>query len=115
MKRYENLDEAMCRELEMLDKKYGGEAKEMSPQDIEQADVLYHALKSAATYYAMKDADEWDDEESGTRGRSYARKRDSMGRYTSGRYMNGYSGRYDDGYSGHYPPMMPYGREDWRY
>lgn len=113
MKRYENLEEAMCRELEKLDKKYGGEIKEMSPQDIEHADILYHALKSASTYYAMKEADEWqEDEESGARGRSYARKRDSMGRYASGRYM---PGRYDDGYSGHYPPMMPYGREDWRY
>ena len=47
----------MCRELEMLDKKYGGETKEMSPQDVERADILYHALKSAATYHAMKDAD----------------------------------------------------------
>lgn len=108
MKRYENLEEAMCRELEMLNKKYGnGETKEMSPQDVERADILYHALKSAATYHAMKDADEWEEEESGARGRSYARKRDRMGRYISGNYM--------DGYSGHYPPMMPYGREDWRY
>lgn len=116
MKHYENLEQAMCRELEMLDKKYGSDAKEMSPQDIEHADVLYHALKSAATYHAMKDAEDWDEEEeSGARGRSYARRRDSMGRYSGGRYMSGYSGRYDDGYSGHYPPMMPYGRDDWRY
>ena len=114
MKHYENLEEAMCRELEMLDKKYGGETKEMSPQDVERADILYHALKSAATYHAMKDAEEWEEEESGARGRSYARngdgrsyarRRDSMGRYTS-RDM-GYSGRYDDGYSGHYPEWMP--------
>lgn len=112
MKHYENLEEAMCRELEMLDKKYGGETKEMSPQDVERADILYHALKSAATYHAMKDADEWEEEESGERGRSYARDgrsyrrgRDSTGRYTS-RDM-GYSGRYDDGYSGHYPEWMP--------
>jgi len=103
MKHYENLEEAMCRELEMLDKKYGGETKEMSPQDVERADILYHALKSAATYHAMKDADEWEEEESGARGRSYARnsdsyarRRDSMGRYFS---------RDMDGYSGHYPPM----------
>lgn len=107
MKHYENLEKAMCRELEMLDKKYGGETKEMNPQDVERADVLYHALKSAATYHAMKDADEWDEEESGARmrdGRSYARRgRDSMGRYTSreGRMS------YDDGYSGHYPDWMP--------
>ncbi len=120
MKHYENLEEAMCRELEMLDKKYGGETKEMSPQDVERADILYHALKSAATYHAMKDAEEWeeDDMEGSSEGRmsrggrsyardgrSYRRGRDSMGRYTS-RDM-GYSGRYDDGYSGHYPEWMP--------
>lgn len=120
MKHYENLEEAMCRELEMLDKKYGGETKEMSPQDVERADILYHALKSAATYHAMKDAEEWEEDDMegsgegrmsrGGRsyardGRSYRRGRDSMGRYTS-RDM-GYSGRYDDGYSGHYPEWMP--------
>lgn len=119
MKHYENLEEAMCRELEMLDKKYGGETKEMSPQDVERADILYHALKSAATYHAMKDAEEdWEEEESGARGRSYsrdgrsyARRRDSMGRYASG--------RYDDGYSGHWPmyPRYPmsYGPDDRMY
>lgn len=112
MKRYENLQDALCHELEILDKKYGSDGAEMSAADVEKADKLYHALKSAETYHAMID-DEWEEEEgSGARGsygrgRSYARRRDSMGRYMSG--------RYDDGYSGHYPPMMPYGREDWRY
>ena len=108
MKRYENLEEAMCRELEMLNKKYGGDAKEMSPQDVEKIDILYHALKSAATYHAMKDAEEdWDEEESGARrlngGRSYARRRDSMGRYSRDMYGDSYD------YSGHYPmyPMYP--------
>lgn len=108
MKRYENLEEAMCRELEMLNKKYGGDTKEMSPQDVEKIDILYHALKSSATYHAMKDAEEdWDEEESGARrmnsGRSYARKRDSMGRYSRDMYGDSYD------YSGHYPmyPMYP--------
>ncbi len=120
MKHYENLEQAMCRELEMLDKKYGSEQGEMSAQDVEKADILYHALKSAATYHAMKDAEEWEEDDMegsgegrmsrGGRsyardGRSYRRGRDSMGRYTS-RDM-GYSGRYDDGYSGHYPEWMP--------
>lgn len=112
MKHHENLEQAMCRELEMLDKKYASEQGEMSTADVEKADILYHALKSAATYYAMKDAEEWDDDDmsrggrdfSGRRGmdRSYRRGRDSMGRYTS---MD-----MDPGYSGHYPewgPMYP--------
>ena len=104
MKHYENLEEAMCRELEMLDKKYSNDQGEMSAQDVEKADILYHALKSAATYHAMKYAEGWEEKEAS--GRSYARRgRDSMGRYTS-RDM-GYSGRYEDGYSGHYPEWMP--------
>lgn len=103
MKRYENLEEAMCRELDMLDKKYGSKDQEMSAQDVEKVDILYHALKSAATYYAMKDAEEWEDDDMSGRsysvrgGRSYRRGRDSMGRYTS----------RDMDYSGHYPEWMP--------
>lgn len=109
MKHYEHLEEAMCKELEKLDKKYASDVPEMSVQDVERADVLYHALKSAATYHAMKDADEWEDDSEtsgryrGNMGRSYRRGRDAMGRYVS---------RDMDGYSGHYPEWMPpyYGR-----
>lgn len=123
MKHYENLEEAMCKELDKLDKKYGGDVAEMSVQDVERADVLYHALKSAATYHAMKDAEEMEEEDmegSGEgrmsrdgrsyygrdgSGRSYRRGRDSMGRYTSRDMGRDYSGDY--GYSGHYPDWMP--------
>ena len=92
----------MCRELEKLDSKYSG-GGEMNPQDLERADVLYHALKSAATYHAMKDADEWEDKDAS--GRSYRRGRDAMGRYTSREMGPGYSGEY--GYSGYMPEWMP--------
>ena len=115
MKRYENLEKAMCKELDKLDKKYANDVPEMTVQDVEKADVLFHAMKSAETYYAMKDVEDWDDDEmegSGRRGndgrmysgrdRSYRRGRDSMGRYTS-REMGGYYG----GESGHYPDWMP--------
>lgn len=101
MKHYEHLEEAMCKELEKLDKKYSNETGEMTVQDAEKVDLLYHALKSAATYHAMKDAEGW--EEKDASGRSYRRGRDSMGRYVS-RDM-GYPGY--DGYSGHYPDWMP--------
>ena len=106
MKHYENLEEAMCKELDALDKKYGGNAAEMSVQDLEKADKLYHALKSAATYHAMKDAEGWEEKDASGR-MSYRRGRDSMGRYVS-RDM-GYSGEYG---SGHYPGdwMPPYYR-----
>ena len=107
MKRYDHLEQAMCKELEKLDKKYQNDVPEMSVQDVEKIDVLYHALKSAETYYAMKESEEWDEDDSRSgrsygRGgdRSYRRGRDSMGRYTS----------RDMEYSGHYPewpPMYP--------
>ena len=94
---YKNLEKAMCKELERLDKKYTAET-EMTVDDADRANILYHALKSAATYHAMKDAEEEDEEEgySGEgrpyRGRSYARRRDAMGRYSRG--MGDYSGHY---------------------
>lgn len=103
MKHYEHLEEAMCNELEKLDKKYSAEHGEMSVQDAEKADLLYHALKSAATYHAMKDSEGW--EEKDASGRSYRRGRDAMGRYVSRDMGPGYSGY--DGYSGHYPEWMP--------
>lgn len=97
MKRYEHLEEAMCSELEKLDKKYANSVPEMSVQDVEKIDILYHALKSAATYHTMKDAEGW--EEKDASGRSYRRGRDAMGRYVSRDMM--------PEYSGHYPEWMP--------
>ena len=99
MKRYENLEEMMCKELEKLDKKYATDQPEMSVQDAEKADLLYHALKCAATYHAMKDADGWEEKEAS--GRFYRRGRDSMGRYVS----RGMYPEYE--YSGHYPEWAP--------
>ena len=108
MKRYENLEKAMCRELERLDKKYGGDVNEMTAQDVERADMLLHAMKSAETYYAMAEAGEEYDSDGGEghsgRGNSYARFRSPR----TGRYMSredGWSGRYPGGYgySGRYP------------
>lgn len=120
MDRYENLEKAMCKELEKLDKKYGGETGEMSPNDLETADKIYHALKSAATYHAMKDTEE-EEGYSGESGRSYRRGRSyrggSYGSYegemAGARGRSPRTGRYvsrDDGYSGGYPMeyMDPY-------
>ena len=101
MKRFENVDEALCREMEKLDKKYAGEV-EMTRQDLEEIRLLYSAMVKAQTYQAMQDEYDWDDDmdESGRRGsdgrmysgRSYRRGRDAMGRYTSRDMAPGYSG-----------------------
>ena len=91
--RYENLEKAMCKELEKYDKKYTSEL-EMDATDADRIDKLYHALKCAETYHAMKDAEEEDGYSGAYRGRSYARGRDARGRYMRSRDMD---------YSGHYP------------
>ena len=104
-KRYENIEETLLKELEKLNKKYGSESSELSIQDLEKLDKIYHALKSAETYHAMKDQGGMS--MNGMSGRSYnsygndapmsyGRGRDSMGRFVS----------RDDGFSGHYP-MYP--------
>lgn len=105
MQRYENIDKKLHKELQKIDKKLENDSAEMSAQDIELADCIFHALKSAETYYAMVESGGmgFSGEYSGNygSGNSYARGRDSRGRYTSremSREGGGYSGRY---------PMMP--------
>ena len=104
MKRYEHLDKAMCHELEKLNKKYDAGAAEMTEQDVERADKLYHALKCAETYYAMieaEDEEESVDGEGKVRGHSYARYRSPVtGRYIS---REAWPQHHPDGWSGHYP------------
>lgn len=100
MKRFENVDSALCREMEKLDRKYGSSDSELSQQDLETIRLLYSAMTKAQTYYAMKEADEWEEKEAS--GRSYRRGRDAMGRYVS-RDM----GIHDGDYSGHYPDWRP--------
>ena len=104
MKHYENIDEALCREMDTLDKKYASDV-EMSVQDLEKVRFLLSSMVKAETYYAMQEDREWDEDETSRSGRSYygrggmdrsgRRGRDSMGRYVS-RDMGGYSGGYPE-------------------
>jgi len=96
-KKQENLEQKMCKELDELDEKYRS-GQELSDKDLERIDVLYHTLKSKATYEAMKMSEEYN-----MSGASY----ENRGGY-SGRNMDtGYSGYRS--YSGHYPmPPRPY-------
>lgn len=69
--KHELLEEKMCKELEMLEDKYKS-GVEMSESDLKKIDMLAHALKSLATYEAMKEAEEYEmGGYSGRRGRSY--------------------------------------------
>lgn len=115
MNKHDILEQRMCRELELVSQKYSQNAGlEMSVQDLEKIDKLYHALKSMATYKAMKDAESYEEGEwNSGKGSSEARGRGADGRYISrDGYADGYSRGYSDamsregGSSGHYP--MPY-------
>lgn len=93
-KKHEVLEQKLCKELESLEDKYRG-GKELDETDLKRMDLIYHTLKSKATYDAMKMSEEYN-----MSGASY----EYRGGY-SGRSMDpGYSGYR--GYSGHYP-MMP--------
>ena len=115
MEKFEALEKSMCMELEAIEQKMKG-GTEMSMADLEKVDKLTHAMKSLATYNAMKEAEEWENEGgmSGRRGRS-----PSTGRFVSrdggGSYAEGYSRGYSEAMSqtsGHYP-MGPWPDRRW--
>ena len=95
MNKFEALEKTMCMELEALEQKMKS-GTEMSTNDLEKVDKLTHAMKSLATYKAMKEAEEYGQEEgmSGRRGRS-----PSTGRYVSRDGGNSYAEGYSQGYS----------------
>lgn len=111
--KHDILEQKMCKELDNLEDKLRNGA-DMTMQDLEKIDKLYHALKSKATYDAMKDAEGY-----GEGGMSGYRGRAANGRYVSrdeASYADGYSQGYSEamnqmGNSGRYP--MPYPPKRW--
>lgn len=80
---FDGICDALHRELEQFDEKFSGGAQ-MNAQELDTINKMTHALKSLATYDAMR----------GNSEDSYARGRSRMtGRYIS---RDGYS--RDDGY-----------------
>lgn len=85
---YHGICEAIHREMDQLEDKYS-KGTQLSLQDLEHIDRMAHALKSLATYEAMKGESEYD-------GGSYARGRSRMtGRYVS---RDSRESDYDGGY-----------------
>ena len=113
MQRYENIDKKLQKELSKMDSKFENESGELSNQDLELIDCLFHALKSAEGYYTMAESAEmgfsgnYSGNYGGNSGNSYARGRDSRGRYASREMMS-----REGGYSGRYPMMPMYGEYD---
>lgn len=104
MEKFESLEKSMCKELEILEQKMR-QGAEMSVQDLEKVDKLTHAMKSLATYKAMKEAEEYSED-----GMSGRRGRGMDGRYVSRDGGRSYADGYSQGYaaamsqmSGHYP------------
>ena len=85
-KKHDILEQKLCKELEMIESKYMNNAGEMSIQDLEKIDKLYHALKSKATYEAMKEAENYGS------GDGYSEKRGN----SSSEYADGYSKGYSE-------------------
>lgn len=93
MDKFEFLEKKMCEELEAIEQRLKNGA-EMSETDLKRADILAHAMKSLATYKAMKDAEEYEmDGYSGRRGRAM------NGRYVSRDSGSSYADGYSRGYS----------------
>ena len=123
-KRYMMLEKSLCRELELLEEKYRN-GQEMSEGDLRRTDLLAHAIKSLATYTAMKQAE------------GYGYDNNSFNSYNGNSYMNSYpnnsyannsygNNSYDNtrgmrsremgpDMSGHYPMNYPMYPEDRRW
>lgn len=97
MGRFENIEHVMCEELERMNEKYQN-GQEISSGDLQKADMIFHALKSAETYKAMKGEYGMDE---GRSERSYARGRNPE----TGRYVSRDGGSYR-GNSMRYPQEM---------
>lgn len=93
--RHELLEQKMCHEIEIIEDKYKNGNAELSMDDLKKLDLLYHALKSKATFDAMKEAEGYgySDQMSG---RSYPRMsgtyREDRGPAWNGYPAGGYSG-----------------------
>ena len=112
MDKFESLEKCMCKELEAIEQKLKG-GTEMSETDLKRVDMLTHAMKSLATFKAMKEAEEYEQDEGAMSGR---RGRAMNGRFVSRDGGNSYADGYSQGYSeammqasGRYP-MMPHDR-----
>ena len=95
MQKMEKLRDMLCDELDRAT-----EAAENGSISIDTIDKLTHSIKSIDTIMAMEESGYSRDEYGRVRagnsyGNSYARKRDSMGRYTSARRSDGRYSRDD--------------------
>lgn len=130
MKCHEFFEEKLLHELELIKSRYTNPTQELTAQDIEKMDKIYHTLKGMRTYCAMACPEAFEEEygesrEMNQNGNSGYRGRAMNGRFVSRESANSYADGYSTGYSeamkemngnggnsGHYP-MMPYAPRRW--
>ena len=119
---HEFFEEKLLHELELIKSRYNNPGQELSAQDIDKMDKIYHTLKGMRTYCAMACPEAYEDYQNGNSG---YRGRAANGRFVSRESANSYADGYSNGYSeamkemngnggnsGHYP-MMPYAPRRW--
>ena len=84
---FNNICEALHRELDMLDEKYAN-GSQLNNQDLEHIDKMMHALKSIATYEAMKGDSEY----------GFSRRMSRSSRYSRDGYDHPFNHGVPDGY-----------------
>lgn len=118
---YEVIMKQICREIDQISDQIQ-KTNNMSIQDLEKIDKLFHTKKSMLTARAMEETEDYGEEGgvSGTRMTYSGRRgRGADGRYVSRDAGESYADGYDRGYSeamnrgasGHYP--MPYYPGRW--
>ncbi len=97
---FDVFEKAICKELETIEQAWKTKP-EMSTQDLDRIDKLFHALKDLQTCRAMKEAEEYGNDMSSDNMSGY-RGRAANGRFVSREsqsYAEGYSRGYDEGRS----------------
>ena len=92
----EEMCETTANEIKAANQKIRSAGGKVSPSDMDYLDKLAHTIKSIKTTMAMMDAEGGSNASMGS---SYARRRDSMGRFTraDGSYRSYADRAYDDG------------------
>ena len=100
-RRYMNLESKLCKELELLEEKYSSGA-ELSESDLRRIDLLAHAMKSIATFVAMR-AGDYDDNYNRSYSMDNGYGHEMMGRYADRNMMSRNMNHDMSGYRPYYP------------
>ena len=96
--KHDVIERKMCKEIEAIEEKYrANPTAEMTVQDLDRLDKLYHALKSKATYDAMKEASNYKPDENSSS--MHGNMANIYGESDRSSYADGYSRGYSEAMS----------------